>query len=182
MKKTALFAAALLCAPLAFAQQVDLAQSRIGFTLKQLNVPVDGSFARFSANVVFDAKKPEAGKADLTIQTSSINLPTTDAVVEAKKKDWFNTAQYPTARFVSTGMKAIGNGRYQLSGKLTMKGITRDVSAPFTVRDAGALTLVEGTLPVSRLAFRIGEGEWSDTGTIDDKVEIKFRVALKRGA
>ncbi|RXZ44810.1 YceI family protein [Crenobacter cavernae] len=181
-KLTLIAATVLLVAPLSFAQPVDLAQSRIVFTMKQLNVPIDGAFTKFLANVDFDAKKPEAGKADFTIQTASISLPTADAIAEAKKKEWFNTAQYPTARFVSSGMKSLGNGRYQVNGKLTMKGVTRDVSAPFTAREAGGVTVVEGVLPVSRLAFKVGDGEWSDTGTVDDQVQIKFRVALKRGA
>jgi len=179
MRTLPLLAAAVFAAPLAFAQPVDLANSRIAFSLKQLNVPVDGQFKQFNAKVDFDPAKPQAGKADITIHTASIALPTNDANDEAKKKDWFNVAQYPTARFVSTSIKPLAAGRFQVSGKLTLKGVTRDVSAPFTSKSQNGVTVVEGVLPISRLAFKIGEGEWSDTGTVDETVQIKFRLALK---
>jgi polyisoprenoid-binding protein YceI len=179
MRTLPLIAAAALAAPLAFAQPLDLAQSRIGFTLKQLNVPVDGKFKQFNAKVDFDPAKPQTGKADITISTASIDLPTSDANEEARKKDWFNVAQYPTARFISTSIKPLAAGRFQVAGKLTLKGVTRDVSVPFTSKAQNGLTVVEGMLPISRLTFKIGEGEWSDTGTVDETVQIKFRLALK---
>lgn len=182
MRTLVLLAAGLLAAPLTFAQPVDTTQSRISFTLKQLNVPVDGKFKQFNAKVDFDPAKPQTGKADITINTASIDLPTADANSQAKQKDWFNVAQFPTARFVSTSIKPLAAGRFQVSGKLTLKGITRDVSAPFTSKIQGGLTVVEGVLPISRLAFKIGEGEWADTDTVDETVQIKFRVALKAGA
>lgn len=161
-----------------YAAQPDPAQSRIGFTLKQLNVPMDGAFRKVSGTVNLDLKKPAAGKADLIIDTNSITLPTREAEAEARKKDWFNVAQFPTARFVSSSIKPLGGNRFQVAGKLTLKGITRDVSAPFTARQDGKLTVVEGTLPISRTQFKIGEGEWADTGTVADEVAIKFKVAF----
>ena len=174
-----LIPAALLCAaPLAFAAPANLAQSRIGFAMKQLGTPVDGGFKNFAANVELNPAKPEAGKADITIQTGSISLPTRDAEAEAKKKEWFNAGQFPTARFVSSSIKSTGPDRYLVSGKLTLKGVTREVRAPFTLKQQGALSVVEGVMPISRLAFKIGEGDWTDTGTVADEVQIKFRVAF----
>ncbi|MDN0075816.1 YceI family protein [Crenobacter sp. SG2303] len=163
---------------LALAQPIDAAKSQIGFTMKQLNVPVDGRFKAFNANIDFDPAKAAAGRADITIQTGSIALPTRDAEGEAKKKEWFNTTQFPTARFVTSSIKPLGGDRYQFSGKLTIKGTTRDVSAPFTAKSTGGQTLVEGVLPISRTAYKIGEGEWADDGTVADAVQIKFKVAL----
>lgn len=179
MKFPALAASLLMLAPLAGAQPVDLARSQLTFTMKQMNVPVSGSFRKFSANIDFNPQKPEAGRADIVIDTASIALPTREAEAEARKKDWFNTAQFPQARFTSTAMKALGGNRYQVSGRLTLKGVTRDVTAPFTARAENGVTLVEGSLPISRLAFRIGEGSWSDTGTVADDVQLSFRMALK---
>jgi len=161
-----------------FAASLDLAHSQIGFTLKQMNVPMEGRFKHFSGNVSLDLKKVAASKADITINIASISLPTPDSTAETQKKDWFNTAQYPTARFVTSSIKPLGNNRFQFSGKLTIKGVTRDVSAPFSARQQGALTLVDGVLPISRLAYKIGEGEWADTDTVADQVQIKFHIAI----
>ena len=177
MKKLILLTA-LLAAGLAQAAPINSAQSHIGFTMKQLNVPVDGSFKNVSGTVTLDLKKPTAGKADLVINTASIALPTAEAQNTAKQKDWFNVGQFPTAHFVTSSIKGLGGNRYQFNGKLTLKGTTKPVSATFTAKPQGALTVVEGVLPVSRLAYKIGEGEWADTGTVADAVQIKFKVAF----
>lgn len=175
--KHALLLLPLLAAP-AFAQSLDQAKSQMVFTMKQMGVPVSGSFKKFAANVSFNPAQPETGKADISIDINSINLPTAEANAEARKKDWFNSAQFPQARFVSSSIKALGNNRFQVNGKLTLKGITRDISAPFQVTAQGKLLTVDGAIPLSRLAFKIGEGSWSDTSTVADNVDLKFRLVL----
>jgi len=182
MKQLKLLPALLVLAvPALQAAPLDAGKSQISFTMKQLNVPVSGSFKKFSGNVVLDLAKPETGKADISIDTSSISLPTAEAVGEAKKADWFNVAKFPSARFVSSSIKNLGGGKLQVAGKLTLKGNTRDVNATFTARQDGGFTVVDGALPVSRLAYKIGEGDWADTGTVADEVLIKFKVAIPAG-
>ena len=92
------------------------------------------------------------------------------------KKEWFNAAQFPKASFVSTGMKAGAAGSLNVSGKLTIKGKTTDVNFPLTVKKEGNNTVFDGTLPIKRLVFNIGDGEWKDTSTVADEVVIKFHV------
>ena len=177
--KLAFASAALLLASSAYAAPLDAAHSQIGFSLTQMNAPMSGQFKRFSGEATFDPGQPSKGKADIVIDTASISLPTPEAVALASNGDWFNVARFPKARFLATAFKALGGNRYQVSGKLTIKGITRDVSAPFSAQRKGAFTLFEGTLPVSRLAFTIGQGEWSDTDTVADKVDIRFSIAVR---
>jgi polyisoprenoid-binding protein YceI len=178
VNKTIIAIALCAVAQQGFSAPLDTAHSQVTFTLKQMNSPMDGQFKQFSGNAVLDAKKPAANHADITIKVNSISLPTAESTATTLQKDWFNAAQFPTAHFVSNSIKPLGNNRYQFNGKLTIKGTTRDVSAPFSTRQQGALTLVEGTLPISRLAYKIGEGDWADTSTVADQVLIKFRIAL----
>ena len=63
-----------------------------------------------------------------------------------------------------------------MSGKLTIKGKTTDVAFPMTVKNDGARQVFEGALPIKRLTYAIGEGEWKDTSLVADDVVIKFRV------
>lgn len=176
--KALLISAGLLLASPVFAQNVDLGKSQLVFTMKQMGVPVSGSFKKFAAKVSFDPAKADKGSADITIDVNSISLPTADANAEARKKDWFNTAQFAQARFVSSSIKPLGGNRYQVNGKLTLKGITRELSAPFTATAQGKAVSIDGTLPISRLAFKIGEGSWSDTGTVADNVDLRFRLVV----
>lgn len=165
-------------AGIATAAPLDAAHSRIGFTLKQMNVPMDGQFRRLSGDVTLDTQKPAGAHADISIAMASVSLPTAQANSEVQKADWFDVARFPSARFVTRAIRPLGGNRFQFSGKLTLKGVTRDVSAPFTVQRQGALNVADGVLPVSRLAYKIGEGDWADTDTVADTVTIRFHIAF----
>jgi polyisoprenoid-binding protein YceI len=156
--------------------KLDAAKSSVGITFKQLNVPVDAKFKKFNAVIDYDAAKPEASKANVEIDVSSFDLGDPEYNKEVLKKEWFNAAQFPKASFVSTSMKAGAAGKLEVTGKLSIKGKTIDASFPLTVKKDGANQVFEGSLPIKRLAFNIGEGEWKDTGMVADEVVIKFKV------
>jgi polyisoprenoid-binding protein YceI len=128
-------------------------------------------------DITLDPAHPAQGKAELTIQIAGISLPTADATAQAQKPEWFSASRYPTAHFITNSIRPLGNNRFQFSGTLSIKGTSRVVSAPFTLSRQGSLNVVEGTLPVSRLAFKVGEGDWADTDTVADTVSIQFHVA-----
>lgn len=153
-------------------------KSRITFVFKQVGVPVDGRFRKFDARIALDPAKPENGKAQIEIDLASVDGGSDDADSEVKQKSWFNTAAFPKATFVSSQVRALGNGRYEALGKLTIKGATRDVTASFTIRQEAGGMWLDGGLPVSRLQFKIGEGIWADTTTVADEVQVKFRIFL----
>jgi polyisoprenoid-binding protein YceI len=158
------------------AQTVDYAKSQITFAAKQMNIPAEGKFNKFTANIVWDAAKPEAGRAEIGIDTSSADMGLDDVNHELQGKEWFDVKANPQAKFVSSAVKSLGGGKFQATGKLTIKGHTQDVVAPFTVKADGATETFEGVLPIKRLQFGIGEGSWSDTATVADEVQIKFRI------
>lgn len=171
---------ALLCLALSglayAALKVDTAKSSVSAVSKQMGVPVEGKFKKFNAQIDFNAAKPEASKANVDIDVASFDLGSAEFNSEVMKKEWFNAAQFPKATFVSTGIKPAAGGKYNVAGKLTVKGKTADVVFPLTVKKEGAAQVFEGALPIKRLAYNIGEGEWKDTGMVADEVVIKFRV------
>jgi len=171
----ALLAAAIaaVAAPL----KTDVANSRVSATFKQMNVPVEAPFKRFTAQIDYDAAKPELAKANVEIDTASLDVGEADMNKEVAKKEWFNAAQFPKATFVSSAIKPAGAGKLTVSGKLTIKGRATDVSFPLTVKTEGAKQVFEGALPIKRLTYAIGEGEWKDTSMVADEVIIKFRVS-----
>jgi polyisoprenoid-binding protein YceI len=155
---------------------VDAAKSEIRFVTKQMNVPVEGKFRKFSAQLDFDPAKLAAGKAQIEVDLGSIDTGSSEADTEVKGKAWFNLAVFPTAKFVSTGLKSLGAGRYEAAGKLTIKGKTMDVTAPFTAKQEGGATVFEGGFTLLRLQFGIGEGPWSDTETVANEVQVRFKL------
>ena len=156
--------------------KTDPARSTVSAVFKQMGVPVEAKFKNFSAQVDYDHAKPDQAKASVEIDTASLDLGEADMNKEVAKKDWFNSAQFPKATFVSSGIKQAAPGILRVSGKLSIKGKAADVTFPLTVKTEAGKQVFEGTLPIKRLAYNIGEGEWKDTSMVADDVVIKFRV------
>ncbi|MFC7517793.1 YceI family protein [Herbaspirillum sp. GCM10030257] len=177
LRRTAAAAAIAFALPvLAAAMKTDPAKSSVSAVFKQMSVPVEAKFKKFNAQIDYDSAKPEAGKASVDIDVPSFDLGDPEYNKEVQKKEWFNGAQFPKASFVSSALKPAAGGKLDVSGKLTIKGKTADVSFPMTVKKEGNAQVFEGALPIKRLAFNIGEGEWKDTSMVADEVIIKFRV------
>jgi polyisoprenoid-binding protein YceI len=170
-----LLAAMAISAP-ATAGNVDYAKSGITFVSKQMNVPVQGRFKTFTAQIVFDPGKLASSKAEIAVDLASIDTGSAEADDEVGKKAWFNTSAFPTAKFSSSAVTQTGPDRYEARGKLSIKGIGQDVIAPFSVKRAGDAVTYEGAFTLKRLQFKIGEGAWSDTETVADEVQVKFRI------
>jgi polyisoprenoid-binding protein YceI len=175
-------AVSLLAVAPAFAlATVDTANSTVIATSKQMNVPVDGKFKKFTAQLDFDPAKPAAGSANLTIDTSSYDLGDESYNQQVRGKDWFDTAQFPNATFVSSAIaSADGANRFKVTGKLTIKGKSQNVVVPVTVTQQGASQTFDGLLPIKRTQYDIGTGEWKDTSVVADEVVIKFHIVAAR--
>ncbi len=173
-----LLAALPLVAAAAEFNAVQVDKSRVAFVSKQMGVPVDGNFRKFSAQIALDPARPEAGRARIEIELASIDAGSSEANDEVKSRNWFNTREFPTAKFVATGVKALGNGHFEAKGQMTIKGKTREVVAPFSYRMENADAVIEGAIPLMRLQYGIGEGVWSDTATVADEVQVKFRFTV----
>ena len=171
--------AAAFASPLAAQQRLLPAQSEIGFTSRQMGVPVQGKFRTFVAEVAFDPRQPDAATIVLRIELASAAIGTAETEAELAKPGWFDTRKYPQATFTSTGVKAAGPGRIDVSGKLTLKGTSRDLLVPVTLQRTGdTSTTASGSFTIRRSDYRIGEGDWSDTSLVADEVQVRFKLAL----
>ena len=171
----------MLLPVIAFAAEYSKVQpdSSITFISKQMSVPVAGVFKKFSANIRINPAKAEAGMANIEIDLASIDAGSMEANDEVKGKSWFSVAEYPKASFVSTSVKTLGGGKYEAAGKMTIKGKTIEMHAPFTLKEDKGVLNVDGVFPLKRLDFGIGSGLWSDTAVVADEVQIKFHIVLK---
>jgi polyisoprenoid-binding protein YceI len=170
-----LLASSAFAAPL----KVDAAKSSVGVTFKQMGVAVDAKFNKLVAQVDYDAAKPENAKASVEIDVASFDLGDPDYSAEVRKKEWFHAIQFPKATFNSTKIRAIGPGKLEVVGKLTLKGKSTDLQFPLSVKKEGGAQVFEGSVPIKRLVFGIGDGEWKDTSVVADEVAIKFRIVAQ---
>lgn len=154
-------------------------KSAFTFVSKQMGVPVEGAFRKFTAQIRIDPARPEAGHARIDIDLSGIDAGSAEANDEVKGKSWFNVREFPKANFVSSSVKALGGGRFEAGGRMTIKGKTVDMRAPFTLRQEKDVLILDGTFPLKRLDYGIGSGVWGDTSVVADEVLVKFHLILK---
>jgi len=159
-------------------KQVLTNESSLAFGYSQMGVSLDGKFNKFAAQVDFDPSKPAKAHARIDIDVASIDTGSAEANEEVVGKLWFNAKVFPTASFISTGMNSLGGNRYQATGKLSIKGKTLDVTTPVTFQANGMRGTFAGAFTIKRLDFAIGEGIWTDVGTVADQIQIKFHIVV----
>jgi len=170
----------LLCSQVSAVEfkQVQTNESSVTFGYKQMNVPLDGKFNKFSAQIAFDPAKVANAQARIEMDVASIDTGSADGDDAVVGKLWFNAKAFPSATFVSTGLKSLGGNRYEASGKLTIKGKTQNIVAPVTFQAAADRGVFEGSFIIKRLDYAIGEGEWTDLGTVANEIQIKFHIVV----
>jgi len=185
------FAAATLAAFLAVAAPsyaatdwvVDPAHSRLNFVATQSGGEFLGRFNRFHADIAFDPRDLTGSRFHVTIETASADTQDETRDKALSGDDFFATGRWPNATFDATRFVAAADGRYQARGRLTIRGISRDVAVLFTFKpaSAGRGAVLSGGTTIRRLDFGVGQGEWQDTKWVGDEVRIQFDLALEPG-
>lgn len=156
------------------------AANSIVFNTTQAGAPFQGQFTQFSGLICLAQSAGKHGLVQVQVQTVSVNtgLPELDEALRGW--DFFAVSRWPQASFVSDSVKELAAHHYQVTGKLSLRDVTREITVPFSVTpgaDGGAQ--LEGMLDFERLDYHIGLGQWSDTRWVGNQVEVKFFVRLK---
>lgn len=162
--------------------QIQEDKSSISFVFKQMNVPVEGVIKSFKSQISFDPAKPALAKAEMEIAIASIDAGSDEANDAVVDKPWFNAKVFPVIRFVSTSIKPVGNDRFVVAGKMSIKGRTLDAKTLGTFHREGGNGVFEGSFALNRGDYGIGEGSWADFGTVANEVQIKFRLVASAAA
>lgn len=157
---------------------LDPTKSRVGFTYQQMGSSVEGEFKRYTANVQFDPAHPEAGHVVFRIYPAGTDAGNADANNELLLPTFFDVRRFPEAMFESTRIQALANGRYDVTGKLTLKGVTRPMSTTAQVKANGSALQLMGEFHLKRLDFGIGSGIWSDDSVLGNDVRVSYSLRL----
>lgn len=176
---TALILVLASATALAAPRSLDRAHSEIRFSVKQMGVTVDGHFERFTARIDLDAAQPERSQAEIQVDIASLTTGDPDADAVAVDTPWLDRAGFPQARFKSRTLRALGGGRYEARGPLTLKGRTREIVVPFSLQDQpDRSTQLSGEFTLKRSDFGIGGGDWNEGGLVAEEVPVRFRLRL----
>jgi polyisoprenoid-binding protein YceI len=182
MKRSIWLCTALLlgCAAPALAQtwQVDAAHSTLGFTNTYQNVEYTGQFHRFDAKIVYDPNDLAQAKFDVTVDIASVNTANTERDQALPDKAFFDTAQFPSAHFVTTRFRKGANGEVLADGTLSLRGISKPVTLEVRFAPKGSDATLDVETKLKRLDFGIGSGDWADTSLIGNAVMVHGHLLL----
>jgi polyisoprenoid-binding protein YceI len=155
--------------------------SNVSFSASQAGAALQGTFHKYDAQLCLDKS---GGSLHVSVQTGSVDTQLAELDEALRGADFFDTARWPAAVFQSDAIKPLGSGKYQLSGKLTIRDQTRDVTLPFswTVQVDGKSARLEGQLRLKRLDYQVGQGQWADTHWVGDPVDLTFAVVFRPAA
>jgi polyisoprenoid-binding protein YceI len=109
---------------------IDKGHSEVGFQIRHMMSKVRGRFNEFEGRIVVDRAKPEASSVELTIQTASIDTANANRDKDLRGADFFDVEKYPTITFKSTRIAPRGKDTYDVTGMLTMRGVSKEVTLP----------------------------------------------------
>ena len=155
-------------------------RSSIGFNSAWSQGAITGNFRRFTADITFDPDQLDRSSATVTVDMSSLSAGTAEQQSALVGDDWFAIGAYPQAVFTAKRFRHRGGDRYRADGSLKLRGISRPLSLDFTLRISGDIARVSGTATIDRVAFGVGQGEWSSTADIPANVTVNIALQAIR--
>lgn len=141
---------------------------------------VNGGFSKFGGDIMFSPDLLDQSHVDVTIDTGSVFSGDSQRDETLKGDDWFAVASRGSAGFKASKFRKTGADRYVANGSLELKGMTLPIAVNFTLKINGDTATMHGGTRVNRLAYKIGEGEYSSTSEIPAEVKIDLTVKARR--
>jgi polyisoprenoid-binding protein YceI len=169
---------------------LDKGHSNVKFTITHMVVSeMDGSFRIFDGSLEHSKPDFSDAKVNFTIDVASINTDNERRDGHLKSDEFFNAEKYPKMTFQSTSMKSLGNNKYELTGNLTIRDVTKP--ATFQVTHGGVLTTAQGakagfkaTTTINRFDYNLKWDRATETGglVVGKDVTITVNVELNKAA
>jgi len=150
--------------------------SAVTFEIKNMGFNTGGSFKGLDGKIVFSPNDLSKTSFDVTVDATTINTDNEMRDSHLKKESYFDVEKYPKIRFVSTGCSSPDkSGHYTLSGKLTIKNTTRDMSFSFIATPMGDDYIFKGDFQLNRKDFGVG-----GSSTISNHLTVSLTVRAKK--
>ena len=149
--------------------------SSVTFKIKNFGFNVEGSFSGLQGKIAFDPKEPAKASFDVSVDAASVNTDNSLRDGHLKEEDYFDVKNHARIRFVSTSVVPGKEGKYTVSGKLTIKSTTKDIAIPFTASPMGNDYIFSGSFTINRRDFGVG-----GSSTISNSLTVTLAVLAKK--
>jgi len=159
---------------------VDKAKSSIGFSSEMTDEKFTGSFSNFDAQINFNPDDLAGSKVVVSIDMSSADAGDADRNGALPGKEWFFVKSFPRGKFESTGFTHLGGDAYEVAADLTLRGVTKSVILPFSLKIEDDHAVMEGKLALNRRDYNIGTGMWKAQDWVVHEVTVVVRVEANK--
>src|SRR5579863_7892778 len=160
---------------------LDPAKSSLEFAFTQAGALNKGHFGRFPVTMDFSADNLAASRLEVAVDVNSLDTGDKDRDDTLRGADLLSVSKFPQAQFSAAQIVKTATG-FEASGKLTIRGVTRDTRVPFSFRTASeqgaAVGYMSGKVTIRRLDFGVGQGEWKATDQVGNEVTVSFALRL----
>jgi polyisoprenoid-binding protein YceI len=183
----ALAAAVALASPALAAEtyQFDKSHTTVGFQVRHIFTMLGGKFQDFTGTIHIDRARPESSSVEFTIEAGSIFTNDAKRDEHLKSPDFFDVARHPTITFKSTSLKPVGKDSYEVTGDLTMRGVTRSVTIPVSFLGEGKDPWgnekigFETATTLNRKDYGINWNKTLDQGGVLVGDEVKVQISVE---
>ncbi len=151
--------------------------SVVKFSIKNLGISTSGTFNGLKGKIIFDAANPAAALFNVTVDAATIDTDINARDSHLKKEDYFDVIKYPLISFTALKMVAANTaGRFIITANITIKGITKEVSFPFTAVAKNDGYIFTGNFKLNRRDFKVG----GNSITLSDNLTVSLSVYAKK--
>ena len=170
---------------------IDPAHTRIGFVARHAMVTkVRGSFDEFAGTAVLDGASPASSRVEVTIEAASIDTRNAQRDEHLRSNDFLAMQEYPKITFASTGVRQAGETTFEVTGDLTIKGVTNEITIPFEFEGAAKDPFgnqrvgFEGSVTINRKDYGVTWNAALEGGgvLVSDKVVLEFEISAIKTA
>jgi len=169
---------------------IDKNHSDASFQIRHFASKVRGRFADFEGTIQADPAKPESSSVTFTIKTASIDTNQPDRDKHLRSADFFDAEKFPEITFKSSKMTPAGKDKYDVTGTLTMHGVSKEVTLPVTflgtMKDprGNEIASFELATKLNRKDFGINWNKALDAGgfMLSDDVDVQIALETKKQA
>lgn len=156
--------------------RIDREQSQILFSYLRADQPDQGAFTRFAGEGVFDPANPNDARLEIRISSGSIDLRDTVASAFATSAEWFDSKNHPDVVYRLTSLVPVGQDIYNSTGTLSIRGRTKQIEAPLTLRIENGRGTADGALVLDRTDYLLGVGPSAAFVSIGPEVTVTFQL------
>ena len=165
---------------------VNPAASSVGFTIYGsmiFKVHRDGKFKDFTGELAYDPAHPASTHVDLTVYTGSVDMHNAEHDQLMKSPEFFDVTRFPTMHFTSSSTEVRPDGTLEMTGEMTIRGVTKRMTIPVKLRQpgnaaSGSGAIFETTFPIDRTEFGLNGNPAYGGFTLKIARNVQIRLAI----